>query len=302
MQQRRAEGRADRRSGSNASHPSLLAGMATDPAGEPMSATHASKAGRRYRYYVSNTLITGTRDAHAEALRVPAAALERVVAGRITRLLADGPELLDALRAARALSAHGAVQRTILATAQQLAQRWHAQGHAEQRETMQALGAQIAVQRHEVAIRIVPRRLLALLAGSRLAQGDGSGTDANVPSITITEPVALHRAGREMALLVGSTVAGNRSDPSLVRLVAKAWALREALVSSSAPSLTAFAAGQGISQSYATRLVRLAWLAPDIVEAILEGRQPAGLTASRLMRDTRIPTGWNEQRQALGFG
>jgi hypothetical protein len=104
-----------------------------------------------------------------------------------------------------------------------------------------------------------------------------------------------------MALLVGSTVAGNRSDPSLVRLVAKAGALREPLVSSCAPSLTAFVAGQGISQSYVTRLVRLAWLAPDIAEAILEGRQPAGLIASQLMRDTRIPIDWNEQRQALGF-
>jgi hypothetical protein len=119
--------------------------------------------------------------------------------------------------------------------------------------------------------------------------------------MTITEPVALRRAGREMALLVGSTVAADRSDPSLVRLIAKAWALREALVSSAAPSLTAFATEQGISQSYATRLVRLAWLAPDIVEAILAGCQPPNLMASRLMRDTRIPTDWQEQRRALGF-
>jgi hypothetical protein len=104
-----------------------------------------------------------------------------------------------------------------------------------------------------------------------------------------------------MALLVGSTLAADRSDPSLVRLIAKAWALREALVTSSAPSLTAFAATQGISQSYATRLVRLAWLAPDIVEAILEGRQPKGVTATALMHDTRIPTDWQDQRRALGF-
>ncbi|SDB28911.1 hypothetical protein [Belnapia rosea] len=56
-----------------------------------------------------------------------------------------------------------------------------------------------------------------------------------------------------------------------------------------------------MSQSYATRLVRLAWLAPDIIEAILHGRQPANLSASRLMQDTRIPTDWQDQRQALGF-
>jgi hypothetical protein len=104
-----------------------------------------------------------------------------------------------------------------------------------------------------------------------------------------------------MTMLVGATVAADRTDPSLARLVAKAWALREALVNSTAPSLTAFAAEQGISQSYATRLLRLAWLAPDIVEAILGGCQPANLTASRLIRNTRIPADWPEQRRALGF-
>jgi hypothetical protein len=86
--------------------------------------------------------------------------------------------------------------------------------------------------------------------------GDGDGNDRNLPRIAISEPVALRRAGREMALLVGSTVAADRSDPSLIRLVAKAWALREALVSSTAPSLTAVAAEQGMSQS-----MRRGWFA-----------------------------------------
>jgi hypothetical protein len=303
VQQRLADGRAERRRGINASHPSLLAGMLTDPAGDVMVATHASKAGRRYRYYVSNRLITGTRDDHADALRVPAASLEKVVAGRIARLLTNGPELLDALRSAGALPAEGAEQRRILANAQSLAGRWHQQGHGTQRETLLAIGIQVAVQRQDVAIHLAPLRLLAVLAGTshQHASAANGGNPGEGDRITVTEPVALRRAGREMALLVGSTTAADRSDPSLVRLVAKAWALREALVSSSAPSLTAFAAEQGISQSYATRLVRLAWLAPDIVDAILDGRQPAGLTASGLMRDTRIPLDWKEQRKALGF-
>ncbi len=104
-----------------------------------------------------------------------------------------------------------------------------------------------------------------------------------------------------MALLVGSTVAADRSDPWRVRLIAKAWALREALVPSTAPGLTAVAAAQGISQCYAKRSVRLAWLAPDIVKAFLGGCQPANLTASRLMQDTRIPTDWQDQCRTLGF-
>jgi hypothetical protein len=175
------------------------------------------------------------------------------------------------------------------------------EGDGRQRETLLALGAAIVVQRYEIALHLVPQELLAVLTGKRRpdACADSNGDAGRHSRITLTEPVALRRAGKEMALLVGSTA--NGSDPSLVRLIAKAWALREALVSSTAPSLTAFAADRGVSQSYATRLVRLAWLAPDIVEAILGGCQPANLTASRLMQDTHIPTDWRDQRRALGF-
>jgi site-specific DNA recombinase len=301
-----AESRAHRRLGGNASHPSLLAGMVADPTGQPMAPTHTNKAGRRYRYYVSSGLITGTRQQQADALRVPAAALERVVVGRIARLLSDGSELLSVMRSVGALPQEAAQQRRILEAAATMAQRWHQQGHAVQRAILLALGADIAVQRHEIAIGLVPHGLLAVLSGKNGSAGDNHhghahGNDPHLPRITITEPAALRRAGREMALLVGSTVASDRSDPSLVRLIAKAWALRKALVSSTAPNLTAVAAEQGISQSYATRLVRLAWLAPDIVETILDGGQPAKLTASRLMQDTRIPSDWQDQRTALGF-
>ena len=57
----------------------------------------------------------------------------------------------------------------------------------------------------------------------------------------------------------------------------------------------------GVSSSHFTRLVRLSFLAPDITKAIVEGRQPPGLTARRLMRDIILPLEWGEQRTALGL-
>ena len=61
---------------------------------------------------------------------------------------------------------------------------------------------------------------------------------------------------------------------------------------------------QGLSGSYAARLMRLAFLAPDIFAAVLDGRQPEGLTAARLLRECRrgLPPDWREQRALLGFG
>jgi hypothetical protein len=63
----------------------------------------------------------------------------------------------------------------------------------------------------------------------------------------------------------------------------------------------ALAKREGVSPSYFTRLVRLSYLAPDITEAILDGRQPRDLTADKLLAHSRLPLDWHEQRAVLGF-
>lgn len=59
------------------------------------------------------------------------------------------------------------------------------------------------------------------------------------------------------------------------------------------------AQAEGLTPSYTTRLVRLAFLAPDIVGAILSGRHDPDFTVTRLMADTRFPLDWSEQRRVL---
>ena len=61
------------------------------------------------------------------------------------------------------------------------------------------------------------------------------------------------------------------------------------------------AKAEGVVPSYVTRLLRLTWLAPDIVAAIVDGRQPIGLTANRLMANIRLPLEWQDQRELLGL-
>jgi site-specific DNA recombinase len=84
-----------------------------------------------------------------------------------------------------------------------------------------------------------------------------------------------------------------------VRLLVWAHAIRARLLEEPSLTLKEIAAEEGISSSYVTRLLRLAFLAPDIVTAILNGRHPAELTANRLMDDTRLPLDWTGQRKLL---
>ena len=90
-------------------------------------------------------------------------------------------------------------------------------------------------------------------------------------------------------------------DPALLRLLAKARIFQDHVIKSEATSMERAADEKGIARSYLIRVLRLNFLAPDIVKAILQGKQPPELTARKLMLDTRFPLDWNEQRKRLGF-
>ena len=81
-----------------------------------------------------------------------------------------------------------------------------------------------------------------------------------------------------------------------MRLVAQAMAAqRMVLKGTEDPSVA------GYSKRYLWQLLRISWLAPDIISAIVEGRHPAGLTGRRLLRAAQLPLKWSEQREFLGF-
>ena len=83
----------------------------------------------------------------------------------------------------------------------------------------------------------------------------------------------------------------------MVKAIARAFRWREMLENGTHATIAEIAAAEKINESYVGRVLRLTLLAPDIVEAILGGRQPAGLQLDRLMR--RFPVEWGEQRQRL---
>ncbi len=93
----------------------------------------------------------------------------------------------------------------------------------------------------------------------------------------------------------GRSIIGD-ADPALVRLLVHAFAARRSIVEEDADPLIA-----GYSENHIGKLIRLSWLAPDIVGAIMSGRQPDRLTGRRLLRIGNLPIDWAGQRRALGF-
>jgi site-specific DNA recombinase len=88
---------------------------------------------------------------------------------------------------------------------------------------------------------------------------------------------------------------------AVIKLLLGARQFNGTLAHSDGVPFAALAKQEGVSRSYFTRVVRLSYLAPDITQAILDGRQPHGLTAEKLLEKSRLPLAWHDQRTVLGF-
>jgi len=85
----------------------------------------------------------------------------------------------------------------------------------------------------------------------------------------------------------------------MLKAIARARSWYESLVSREVDSLRTVAKRTGLGERYVRRIFQCAFLAPDIVEAILDGRQPPELTLERFRHP--LPIAWDEQRRVLGF-
>jgi site-specific DNA recombinase len=298
VQQRLEQNRVERKMSHGAAAPSLLTGLIYDGQGHRMTPTHAVKNGRRYRYYVSRPLITQGRTDSSDGWRVPAADLEQLVTDRLCGFLASEGEVYHAIEPHLA---RGCPMPRLIARAGELAAQWYDLLPADRRAVLGASIARIEVHPERLDLQLSPSRLADLLGCDpsklhALAQGAKDTGER----LSLSVQAQLRRVGLGMRMIV----AGARSsepDPSLIKLFIKAYDLQGRLLRGNYASVAEFARRQGMSESHITRHLRLAFVAPDIVKAILAGQHPPTLTAAMLIKDTRLPLAWPAQRAALGF-
>jgi hypothetical protein len=110
-------------------------------------------------------------------------------------------------------------------------------------------------------------------------------------------PLRVRRRGIEMRLVIGAVSASvARVDSAILKATARARRWFDELVSGRAASMLE------IGKRYVSRMIRLAFLAPAIVESIAEGRQPPELTAQFLSTGRgELPMSWQAQEKLLGF-
>jgi hypothetical protein len=124
-----------------------------------------------------------------------------------------------------------------------------------------------------------------------------------VDTLTIRIPIRLQRRGGRKLIMTPEGAAAPtpkpRRDETLVKALVRAHRWRRKIESGQAKSITDLAEQEGVTDAYVCRLLPLTCLAPNIVEAILDGRQPKGLRLAEVLGNG--PPGWEEQRNLLGF-
>ena len=139
-------------------------------------------------------------------------------------------------------------------------------------------------------------------AGKIAALEAGRGSQRpDIDSITLSIEAKLRRAGKGKRLVIANG-AEAEANAGLVELIKDAFTIRIQLLSGSDASIEAMSGRLGMNKGRLTSLIRLSYLAPDIVRALLEGRQPIELTPTRLLRLSKdLPHDWSEQRHVLDF-
>jgi len=294
VQAKLASNAVSRRSGSNAANPSMLTGLLYDQAGTRFAPAHTRKGQQRYRYYVTSP------SESASGWRLPAPAIEGVVINQIGNFLGDERKIVDAglLDSLPTSQIKAALRR-----ASELRGQLSKMTPAQQRTLMLAVIRRIVIQEGQLSTQIDRVKMNIYLTGSEPKVGSLELARNEVDQLYAIEvPLEIRRRGVEMKLVVaGGSTGSCAPDPKLLALIANAHQWFSELRSGNAKSVHDLAARHGVHWADVSRALPLAFLAPDIVEAILMGCQPVNLTATRLRRLRNLPASWAQQRQVLGF-
>jgi site-specific DNA recombinase len=245
---------------------SLFKGLVFDDAGNRMSPAHANKAGRRYRYYVSQALLQQRKESAGSLPRLPAYDFEQLVSSRIGEVLGADARLKAALS------------------------KWGWNNEHDRHRLLRIIVKRIEVAHGVIRVQLDPA---AALADQAVA--------LQLEPKTIEISVDAVKGARGVEIVTGkhSSNISRRLNPGLISAVAHGYLWRNRLLEGEAGSVIEIARQAGVSPRYVVRMMRMGFLAPDIIEAILEGRQTAAITTELFRKP--IPLDWSEQRLMLGF-
>ncbi len=273
----------ENRARTNAKSKSLLAGLIYDDAGNRLVSSHATRNGKRYRYYVTSEG-TGRSVAPASAPRLwlPAAMIDELVLTKLQSFLRDKTRISTLLRETRCRPAEIG---SGLGIASKLADLTSA---APMAQNVADLVARVTVNPTSLNIFIKRDRLLAMLTDTS-AEPSQDNDDDNIISLDAAIPAA-PGGGAGKLVFEGQDV--KTPDPVVVKAIARATVWFEQLTTGRSQSMAEIAVRENITDNYVSNLIHLAWLSPDLVGRVLDGDSEATALARAAMLTRKSDVLW----------
>lgn len=252
-----------------------LRGKLFDETGNRLTPNHTLKDNKRYRYYVSQKSLSESHAANSPAgnqgWRLPAREIERIVSEALENLLANESEMT---RLAREADVEESGVPELLANV-----------HRRDGDPLQLVSR----------VDLGPEHISILIDLRDLLKGDPK-------KIRHTIPTEIRRRGIEKRLVLGGSQHESEAsgwDPVLVKAIVRSRQWFDGLVSGEFQSIQKIAKAEHVSGRYITRLLPLAFIAPDIVASVLAGTQPLHITAELLTKQIDLPFDWEKQKALL---
>jgi hypothetical protein len=288
-----------RRHGTNASAPSLLRGLLYDDDGNRFTPSHAVKRGKRYRYYTSQRVIKDAASPSIQPGRIPARELEKLVLAKLKSFFSSADQIVSTLSLPD--DDLGVIQK-LIEVAVGYSKRLDGNSPSSVSEMLEMIVTRILVHPESVEIQLDRAKLRVQLLGSHHTdpQAQNTTNDLRQEPITLIIETRLKRCGGEMRLIIPSQSADRAPGnalPALIKAMVRAQEWVRSIIAGEFKDQRAIAAATGLNERYVSRIIQSAFLAPEIVEAIVKGRQAPEVTLAALLDD--VPLSWAEQNAKM---
>ncbi len=279
---------------------SMLLGLLQDIEGNRFRPSHTVKNGKRYRYYFLPR--TGPDfQSQRMSVRLPAYDAERQVYRRLQSFLESPHEVMKNL--ALPGDSPENIQR-LITTAKKQAEDLSTAPPESIREFVRMVVRRVVVRADTMDVETSTSELRALLSDNqphRSSRTPQQHHESNAEDlICLTVNARLKRCGKEMRLVVSPNASNLPIITPILKAVVRAHQWRAGVLAGDIPDRKLAAKRLNLKQEYFRRVLGCAFLAPDILEAILDGSYPSDLTVKKLCW-RRLPIDWAEQRTQLGF-
>jgi len=287
VQKKLKTGAIDRLSQTNQKQINLLGGLAYDESGQLLKSNytvkpnhtgnppHTVKKSKKYCYYVSSG---------REGWRIPAQTLEQAVEETIIRWLKNEKEIF--LSFGSSLSGQSDAFETVKNSAARFAETLSLATLPEKAGMFKRLLRRVVIDKDKLKIDLDGNEICELL--------DVEISDDDESRIYITAEHRIKRRGVEKKIILKSDQKSSK-DEKMIALIARSYQWLLELKNGEVASLSEIARRENINIGDVSRFFQLAFLAPEIIVAIVEGKQPSELTSEKLKRMNKLPHAWRKQ-------